>query len=908
MQRHRLIYISLAFGILLLFLFSCNPTKDRKINRAWHTLTGHYNVYFNGEQKILAIFESLDAGTINDFTKFLPIFNYGTEASAKSIGGQLDEVLKKASLSIQNHTVGQYTDDSYLLMGKAHFLKRDYYAAIEAFQYLNSKYKDKGLRPISTVWIAKSYSGLKKNEEAEAIIGLLLSEFGPKVSKGKPVKPTFKQKWFPEYPDEFYRELYATAADIAIKQEKFHPATIYLEHTLKYTHKKQQRIRYSYVLGQLYLHEDSVKQANKLFKSILASNAPYDFEFNASINIARAYDPKDRAAVKRVRKSLKRMLKDDKNDGMYDQIYYELGNLEFKEHNTNEAIKYYKLSVGKSVNNPNQKALSYLALGNIFLAMPDYPLAQAYYDSTAGSLSKDYKDFAKIIAKKELLSELIDNLVVIETEDSLQAISKLSNKELELKIDSWILAQKNANIQQAKEKQRQKALAKMAEQNQQNIPTPSLSTGFGTGEAGAWYFYNPSLIAAGSADFFSQRKWGRRANDDFWRLSNKEKEQSADETGAVKQDTLANEVTDDGNEPPVKGETKLPEMSNDRQAWIANVPFEESELQKSNTKILDAYYNIGVLYDEKLLDFKESAKEFEKMNERFPGNAYEPEVLYRLYKIYLFQKDSGRANYAKANLITKYPESPYALILQNKTLKSAETDSNKEIVAHYELTYSYFISGDYNQVKRMKKEADKAYPGNSLQPKYDLLYALSVGKTDSLSAFKSELELLTKLYPGTDVGERATVILAYIKKKETASRKDSVVVAAEPDFKMEPALPHYFIFATKDEKIDNNELLSGFNKYNEEFSSFENLRVNNYVSPEGYQMIMVREFSDLKKSLDYMKGIQVLDIIKSQIKFSGKYIIFVVSAGNFKKLLKEQKLDSYFGFFTEYQTKNAPKQ
>lgn len=903
----------IPFSILILIslavLTACNPTRNRRINRAWHTLTGHYNVYFNGEQKLLSVFESLDKGTVNDFTKILPVFTYGDAAAAKAVGGQLDEVLKKSSLSIQNHTVGQYTDDSYLLMGKAHFLKRDYYAALESFQYINSKYKDQGLRPIATTWIAKCYQGLEKPGEAEAVMGLLLSEFGPKTSKGQNIKPTWKERWFPPIPKAYYREMYATAADIAIRQDNFKASIVYLNAALKYTKKKSDKIRFTYILGQVLLASDSLKGANQCFRSILSMNAPYDFEFNASINLARAYDPKDRSAVKRVRKSLKRMLKDDKNDGMYDQIYYELGNLEKKENHLNEAILNYKLSTAKSTRNANQKALSYLALGNIYLEIPDYKLAQAYYDSTLATIGKDYKDYKKITSKGEILSQLISNLVVIETEDSLQALSKLSTAELEQKIDSWILAEKNMIQQRAKEAQRQKALKKMADQNQQMAPATNLNQGFGTGEAGQWYFYNPSLIASGAADFFSIRKWGRRANNDFWRLSNKEKDPNAEEPdGQTKSDSIA----DDGNEEPVDTVDSNPSagMTVTRKSWIRDVPFSEADFQKSRGRVLDAYYNIGVLYDEKLNDTKESSKAFETMNDRFPGNAFEPEVLYRLFKLYRVAKDTPRSEYNKANLITRYPESPYALIVQGKSIKTAETDANLAVVAHYEKTYEAYLENDYARVKAMKHEAEKLFPGNSLSPKFELLYALAVGKTDSLGAFRKELEQLVKDYPRTDVAERAQTILDYIKRQETKPKSGAqqVVIANEPDFVSEPTAPHYFIFATRDDKFDNNEGLNQFNKYNEDFGSLDNLRVNNYVTPEGYQLIMVREFGDLKKAQDYLNGIETLNIVKSQLKYSGTYLLFVISVNNFKKMLKEQKVDQYHLFYQSLKPKKpTPK-
>jgi tetratricopeptide (TPR) repeat protein len=230
----------------------------------------------------------------------LDVFPYGDEAASKGVAGQLDIVLKKASLSVQNHYIGRYTDNSYFLMGKSHFLKRDYYAAMEAFQYINAKYKDEGLRPISTAWIAKCYTGLNKVEEAEAVMGLLLSEENTKLKKR-----SLYRKIFHETPKEYTREIYATAADIAIKQEKYSTAAEKLKIALEYTSAKKDKIRYTYILGQLYAQMDSIKPANYYFSKVLKMLAPYDFEFNASINLARSYDPSDQSAVKSVRRSLK---------------------------------------------------------------------------------------------------------------------------------------------------------------------------------------------------------------------------------------------------------------------------------------------------------------------------------------------------------------------------------------------------------------------------------------------------------------------------------------------------------------------------------------------------------------------------------------------------------------------------
>jgi tetratricopeptide (TPR) repeat protein len=884
-------------------LISCNPNKDKWLNRNWHSLTGRFNVYFNGEVKFKEVMETVEKGHNDDFTKILEVFPYGDEATAKGVAGQLDIVLKKVSVAIQNHYVGRYTDDSYLLMGKAHYMKRDYYAAMEAFQYINAKYKDKGLHPISTTWIAKCYSGLKKDEEAEAVMGLLLSE-----EHMKETKTSMFRKVFPETSKDDSREMYATAADIAIKQRKYATASQKLTLALKHSSKKKDEIRYTYILGQLYAEMDSIQQAKKYFTKILSMLAPYEFEFNASISLARVYDKNDRVAVKKIRKSLKRMLKDDKNDGYYDQIWFELANLEYKEKNITAAIFDYKKSAEVQGKNPNQKALAYLALGSIYLDMPDYKLAQAYYDSTASTINKSYKDYDKIITKKTVLSDLINNLIVIETEDSLQELADLNQAEIDLKIDQWIAKAKQDSILLVKRLKDKKEAEKYAKLNPQANLANANTVGFG--QQGSWYFYNPTIIASGAAEFFSQKKWGMRANEDYWRIAAMEKQK----TGDINEAGDTNEQqkdTSNGNSKSVDSSTAkvaddAPLINDDRKAWVANVPFTAEQKAKSNAQLEDAFYNIGTIYDNKLDDSKEAIKQYEMLLYRYPYTEYEPEVLYKLYKLHTKLQQTDKAEAVKQKLITQFPESPYALIVQNKTVSSTETDANKEVVKAYEDIYNLYLNGEYEQVKSLKLQADKKYSGNTMQAKFDLVYALSVGKTESLDAFKAELVKLVALYPKTDVGERAQAMLDYVKNGPKTEMPDSLK-ALQPEFVIdnEPA-PFYYVLVVKDKNLDLNDLMGKFTQYNEEYYELENLRINPMLSNEGYQLILVREFKEWSKVYAFYKDMKVRDAIKKRLKYEGEVIAFPISIHNFKKVLKEQKVDAYNKTFTEYE-KSKPQ-
>ncbi len=889
--------------VLLTLVMACNPTRDRWLNRKWHTLTGHYNVYFNGEIKFIEVVEGYEKGVQNDFSKILPIHITPDEGAAKGMTSAMDEVIKKASKSIQMHTVGRYTDDSYLLMAKAQFYKRDFFAALEGFQYINSKYPNTDLTKITTAWIARCYDGLNKQGEAEAVMGLLISEIDPTKFAGKkkvPEKFILKTQKLTK-PQKVF--IYATAADIYLKQEKYNLAADRLKVALANTSVKSEKIRYSYILGQLHLLQDSIQQAKQCFVKVTKLLAPYDFEFNANLNLTRTYNPNNKKEVNQVKRNLKRMLRDDKNEGLYDQVYFELAKVEHRANEIPNAIKHYQLSIAKSTKNATQKTLSYLALGDIYLAMPNYRLGQAYYDSAASVIPTDNKDYKKVQDKKNVLSELISNILTIETEDSLQRLAKLSKAELEKKVDSWIIAAKLKAEQDAKNAIAQKEIEKQAELNKPIGGGPALPT-LGV-EQGQWYFYNASIKATGEQEFFNVRKWGRRENEDFWRIAAKEKVKDPNANsgdGAPAKDSTLLSKDGDGKKSPDetkdgKKDNEKVSVSEERAAWVKNVPYGAVELEKSNEKIREAYYNLGNIYEEKINDPKEAITSFTTLNKRFPASNYEPEALYRLFKLYNNTKQTDKAENAKSELINKYPDSKYALIIQNKTVISSENSTNKEILKTYEGIYQMYLDGNYLAVKQAKLEADKKYSGNAMQAKFDLVYALAVGKTDSIGAFKLELMEITKAYPKTDVAERAQDILNLINNPTSATAK--VEETNKPEFALDADAPHYYVFATKAEKYDMNDLLQKIINYNEEYHQLESLRANTLISNDGYQILYVREFSKLDPAVKYLDGFGTVDFFKNNVTSGVTYLQFVISTDAFKKMLKEKKIEAYNTYFSE---------
>ena len=123
------------------------------------------------------------------------------------------------------------------------------------------------------------------------------------------------------------------------------------------------------------------------------------------------------------------MLNDEKNSDYFDQVYYALANLAQRDGDMKEVVMYLNKSIRASRANNHQKGLAYVRLGNINFAIPEYTIAEAYYDSAKSNLNPEYDLYAEIVDKKNSLKDIVKYLKIIAFEDSVQRLARMSRSE-----------------------------------------------------------------------------------------------------------------------------------------------------------------------------------------------------------------------------------------------------------------------------------------------------------------------------------------------------------------------------------------------------------------------------------------------------------------------------------------------
>jgi tetratricopeptide (TPR) repeat protein len=783
----------------------------------------------------------------------------------------MEKCIEKCSTVIERHSMDNgkgesntWIDDAYFVIGKSHFYKRAYFDAERTFDYAGRRFKGQDKQLESKLWYARTAIQNEQYAKAQSMLDEV------KNQKEMPKK-------FP------HDQLSAVQADVNLKRGKVDDAIVDLEHAVDIAKNRTQRVRWMFILAQLYMAKGMEEKAIAEFNKVARSHPPYELGFHAEIFQALSFD---RGNSAQLRKKLKRMRKDEKNKDHYDMIEYALADLDLKENKDSTAIAHLKTSARISTTDTKQKAKSFLKLADLYFDDKKYPPAQQYYDSTRALLAETHKRYEEVNTRADVLGELVEQLNIIAFEDSVQAFAKLPKDEQERLIKQRIKDRQR----EEDEKEADEAAAREVQATNPEKPKPQT----GGGDASAWYFYNPTQIARGMAEF--KKKWGNRPNEDNWRRKDKA-------GSAIVQEP---EESDSDSTDTAKGDKEGEPAWKDPESYMKDVPTDTAALEASNAKICSALYIAGTIYKEKLKDVDNAIESFEVLNGRFEECRYTPESYYQLYRIYLAKEKSGsffslddKGSAFYANVITeRWPDSEFARLVRDPNQLMADEERSKKEESDYVEVYRQYREGSYLPVIATCNFVITETPKNHLLPKYHLLKALAIGGTHEVQAFRNALSEVQSKFPGSDEAKAAADILANLDKSSSATPTGTAppeVVAAPQYVAADGAHFVALVFPNADGAIEPQKTrVSDFNQQN--FSS-QPMQVQASVLDDNFQIIKVGPFENKAKAMEYYNLFMATPTL-SGLNDAG-YATFAISSANFAVFYKDKDIDAYASFFSQ---------
>jgi len=931
--------------IILMIAGSCSTKKNTVVTRSYHNLTSHYNIYFNAYDSYYLGIKKSESSFKDDYSNQLPLFIYSSKEAARIILSDMDKTVKKCSKVIGMHSMKakpklkkgarsdrekefyrqnefvKWVDDAFLLMGKAYFYKRDFFPAIETFEYILSQFPDGGLTDEASLWLAMTQLELKRYTESQQILNRLQGD------------PKFNSKLKPQ--------LEAVYADWYLRQGDLATAIPLLEKSAEEYPEKSQRIRISYVLGQVYEKSKDSVNASKWYARVNEMNPAYEMAFNARINRARLYQGGDQGAAV-IRKELMKMLKDVKNIDYLDQVYFALAELEMKEGRESEGVDFYKKSIWNNTTNATQKGVSYLALASYYYSKEEYVPAGAYYDSCSQSLPDTYPDYKKIIALAEDVRMLSENISIAQREDSLQRIAKMTEADRE-KLIAGLIGEAQRKEEAAKAVQEEERLNMQSGRmhgmntlsgmnnrgtfgNQLRNPGSSTQRGqgnqlssssqdfnasdFGNASPGgnpdmsgssSWYFYNPAAISFGSIEFI--KFWGRRKLEDNWRRSNKK---VISEAGDLSSEGETGEIST-----PAVNTRANAFKPTQREFYLNDLPMNDTLMRESNKRVAQAFLNAGKIFKDELNRPNEAIQYFDRLNIRFPEDERLLFSYYNMYQIYTALKMESEVKRYKDLILLKFPDSRSAKIISNPDYFKELDEERAIVIKFYENTYLDYKGKSFASVLANCAKADTAFKVNPIRDKFGLLRIMAFAKqnpADTAGLVKSINDLVFK-YPESEVAEPAKNLLNYIQKGPSSTigkttRKirigmvDPTQEQAAVEYFPDDAATHFYVVIISGANADVGKLkfrISNFNveKYNEDF--FE---VASSVFDEELQIVTVKNFKNKKDGLAYYQSITADPNVYEGMKDTD-YRHFIISKDNYTRLYKNKNVFQYFQFFRD---------
>jgi len=729
---------------MTIVIAGCSRKKDTFLSKNFHAVTAEYNALYNGYNALEDGRSSLNDSYNDNYWELLPIERMQISEEI-SLPGQnknpnFERAEEKAVKAIQKHAIkvdgkehNPQMDEAYLLLGKARYYDQRFVPALDAFNNILNDYPSSDKINQVRIWREKTNIRMENNGLAIKNLKRLLE-----------IEDLEKQD---------LADATSMLAQAYINVKHLDSALMQMKIASKATKNYEEKGRYNFIKGQLYNFLEEKDSANMAFDEVIELNrkTPRIYMIGAYIEKAKNFDY-DEGNKLEFLELLTDLEENRENRPYLDKIYHQIAIYHETNGSDTIATKYYNKSLRAEAKDRYLQSRNYLALGDMNFDNAQYSNAGAYYDSTMTKLVENSKPYRIIKRKRDNLDDVILYEMGSQRNDSILGLVALSDED-KLKFFEDHIAGLKAKAEAEKEKEeiasRNKGLAQNEGGEGKKFSANEEKDG------GQFYFYNPTSVAFGKNEFI--KIWGDRPLEDGWRMSS----QGSSVVGTEAEDLEILVATE--------------EELYDPQFYISRIPTDAKEIDSITRERNFAYYQLGLIYKEKFKEYQLAKDKLQKLLKNKPEERLVLPTKYNLFRIYELLGQNGEADIMKNDIVSNYPESRYASIIDNPdTLLSKDENSPESL---YEALYKRHENQEYVDVISESEEYINTFEGEDIVPKFEFLKATASGRLFGYEAYKKAIEFIALTYPNSPEGKRAQmmvdVVLTKMNKKEFIEDKDA---------------------------------------------------------------------------------------------------------------------------------------
>ncbi len=783
----------------------------------------------------------------DNYWKMLPVERMEINDDILLPGGSRNENFKsaeeKAVKAIQKHGMNidgkeknPETAEAYLILGKSRYFEQRFIPALEAFNYISYKHPTSDKINYAKIWREKVNIRLENEETAIKNLKRLI-----KLEK---------------LSDRELSDAHAMLVQGYVNLKHIDSAITHIKIAVMHTKNKEVKGRLGIIKGQIYNRLGYKDSANIAFDNVIKMHRKtlWIYHVNAQVLKARNFNfEKENKAE--YAKHLTKLIENRENRPFLDKLY-NLQAIYYKNLELDSlAVVFYNKSIRKDNNNNYLQSLNYRELAAYNFEDNQYKKAGAYYDSTLVKLKKKTKEYRLFKKKKDNLKDVILYEDLVKRNDSILKILNYTEDERITYFENHIaeLKTKEAAV---KEKVTRNSIAKgntfspFNTAGKQNLGKPVL-----------FYFYNPTAVAYGKQEF--RKTWGKRTLEIDWRRAKKTTIKKFENEDEDYEENEENETTE-----------KKIEDKYTVEFYTSQLPTELKQKDSVVKKRNFAYYKLGLIYAQKFKEYELAAKRLEKLLDLNPNERLVLPAKYQLYKIY-GKINSAKQKRIKQDIITNHPASRYAEILRHPKEMLFFSKGSPEVI--YNKLYKQFEAGNYEATKASIKKYIIQFNAHEMLPKYELLKAMIIGKTEGLAAYKKAINYVALTYANTQEGKSAKNTL----------EKVIPILEKQKFVNKHAGISHKLIYIFNADKIAAKKLVKNINKALEDTYK-DHLKVSSDYYTETKNFVVIHGFITPETA----KIFQLLMQKKAnKYKPTSNYII--ASSVNYKIIQIQKNLEKY---------------
>ncbi len=689
----------LSVALILLITWSCSQNSTKPAAVTFHNINSKYNAIWQADQLLENLQKEFQNERVENYANELPIIAPIDSSFGISHKLEINNLIRKASLVIDRHQNSKFVDDAYLLIAFGRYYQSDFKNAIETLKYINTLEPDKQTQRKAMTLLYQLYLMQNDIESAEKTETFIL-----------------------ENELESWNYSLAKAFEHQVKGE-INSSIQLVNQLVSDAKNRHDRSRLYFILGQMYERSNQSGLAQQAYQNSMRQKSNYELTLRA--NIANK-------ALEKSVSALEKLLEDPKNEDQKSEIYIALGKIYLEEQDLTKAKSAWQKATN---NNPNKGEL-YFQLGNLFAdQIHDYARASAYFDSASTYLSNSNPNYPIAIKAKKNWNKYVALEQIVQQEDSLQKLAKLSYADLRSIYEKA----------QAKKSTQHDSLSKV--QNKASKLVVTFIRRPPSADQQSFYFYNEQARIRGEQEF--TMKWGIRTLEDYWNRKNKQNAPSVGNlvsNNSIKDSTIVSSTTS---------------SSDSMQIWIDAIPQTDNKLIASNKKKEQALFELGKHSKMQMGMNTLAFVHLERLMNEFPYTSFEAEALYLQY---LSSENRTQKNKFKTLLFDRYPDSIYRMTILK--LESGTLSDSKEQQAEkaYEAAYAEFKANRFELCLNSCQTIRMQFPGSKSEDKIVFLSALCYAGLKDRNQYIKTLTQFVQLFPASPLKQEAEERLKSIPK------------------------------------------------------------------------------------------------------------------------------------------------